>query len=310
MDLHTRRLRYFFAVAEELHFGRAAARFFVAQQAMSRQIRELEQELGVQLFERTTRAVRLTAAGEELLVAARGALRTLDEGVAAAQRAGRSSVGSLTVGFRFGLALELTDSILAAVAREHPGLRVELRELDYVEPWRAYADGRIDLAILRGPFSERSVRFVPLFSEPLVAAVGQRHPLARKHAVTVAELAEVQLVAADARDPVWHRYWTLEEQLQQPPERLIHTSSLTEELELVAAGVACSVTVAAAARYLSHPGVSYIPITAVEPCTTGLAWKPERETALVRAFVATAVEVRDREHEIVRSIEHPFDDVA
>jgi DNA-binding transcriptional LysR family regulator len=306
VDLHTRRLRYFVAVAEELHFGRAGARFFVAQQAMSRQIRELEAELGTALFLRTTRTVRLTPAGEELLAAARTILETLDAGVLAAQRASRTSVGQLTVGFRFGVALELTEPLLTAVGEEHPGITIELRELEYSDPARACSQGKVDVAILRGPVTGSSLHFVPLYSEPLVVAVAHRHPFARRASVPVTELAAVTIAAAESQDQVWHRFWTLEDVLGHTPERLINAGSLTEELELVAAGVACAINVAAAKRYLPHPGVTYVPIDAASRCTTGLAWEPERETPLVRDFVSTALAVRDREAAVVQFIEDPF----
>jgi DNA-binding transcriptional LysR family regulator len=306
VDLHTRRIRYFIAVAEELHFGRAAARFLIAQQAMSRQIRELERELGVTLFDRTTRSVALSPAGSALLEMSRRLLTTLDEGVTAARVAAREATGVLTVGFRFGVAAELTGPILAAAEEALPDVRVELRELDFLEPRRTFSDGHIDVAFIRTPFDRTDLRFEPLFHEPLVAAVGHRHPLAKRKTIGVADLADVEIVVADYQDPALRRYWTLEDQLGRPPARLVRTASMTEELELVSAGMACSITVAAAARFMAHPGVRYIPIDDVAPCATGLAWDPQRESSLVREFVALALEVCDQQRHTVTFIEDPF----
>jgi DNA-binding transcriptional LysR family regulator len=306
VDLNTRRLRYLLALADELHFGRAAARFFIAQQAMSRQIRDLERDLGVTLFERTTRSVSLTPEGAAFAEAAREVLAALDTGVDAARALGRTTAGVVNVGFRLGAALELTEPILESLARTHPQIEVALHELDFREPWRTFADGQMDLAIIRAPFRHAELRFAPLFTEPLVAALSHRHPLAAQASVSVDELRSETIVVADSTDPTWHSYWSLEAHFGGPPKRLAHTTSLTEELELVAAGVACSITVAAAARYMPRPGVSYVPITGVPPCTTGLAWNPETVSPPARQFIEMAIEVRDREIELVAYIEDPF----
>ncbi|HWO17519.1 MAG TPA: LysR family transcriptional regulator, partial [Kofleriaceae bacterium] len=114
------RLRAFLAVADEQSFTRAAARLHVAQQALSATVRRLERELGARLFERTTREVRLTPAGEAMLDAARRALGELERGISEARRIERRGRGSLSVGVMAGAALELTDPILAAFARELP----------------------------------------------------------------------------------------------------------------------------------------------------------------------------------------------
>jgi DNA-binding transcriptional LysR family regulator len=310
VDVNTRRLRYMLALADELHFGRAAARFFIAQQAMSRQIRDLERDLGVALFERTTRSVRLTAEGTAFVTAARTAVAAIDEGVKAARVRGRAAAGEVNVGFRIGAALELTELILAEIARTDPHIKVTLHELDFRDPWRTYDDGQMDLAIIRAPFSHADLRFQPLFGEPLVAAVSHRHPLAALPSISVQTLAKETIAVADSSDPSWYRYWSLETHLGHQPKRIHPTTSLTEELELVAAGVACSITIASAARYMPRPGVHYIPITGVPPCLTGLAWNPMTASPQTLRFVETAVAVRDESRAVVEYIENPFENTS
>ena len=267
MDVNTRRLRYLVTVAEELHFGRAAERHFIAQQAMSRQIRDLEEQVGASLLERTTRRVALTPAGASLLQAARDLLAALDEGVDTARALSRTSAGMLRIGFRFSAALELTAPILAALDRDHPGIEVELRELDFRTPVRTYDNGSFDVAILRSPIdlveSEADgseIEIVPLLREPRVAAIGERHPLGSAEQVTLADLGNVPIVVGDFSDDAWLRYWTLEEERGEPPVQVVRASSQGQEWQLVATGRACAVTVASAARYMPYAGVKYIPI--------------------------------------------------
>lgn len=306
MDFHTRRLRYFVAVAEELHFGRAAARFYIAQQAISRQIRDLEAEMGVVLFERSTRQVALTPPGEVFLYAAREVLAALDDGIHAAKAMGRSAVGVVTVGFRSGAALELTSGILAEMRRAHPGIRVEMRELDFRVPERTHDDERVDVAILRTPFEQPGRRWAPLFSEPRVLAVAAADPLAARESVRVADFAERPVVVAQSRDESWTRYWTVDEERGGPPPSVVLSTSILEEMELVAAGEGCAVTMASACRYMPHPGVTYVPILDAARCEHALVWDPKADSGLARTFVDTALAVRDRETEVVRAIENPY----
>lgn len=307
MDVHTRKLRYFLAVAEELHFGRAADRFFVAQQAMSKQIRDLESGVGAVLFRRTTRKVELTAAGEALATATRRALSALDEGVRDSQRANRNEAGQLSVGFRLGAALELTGPILDAFRRRHPTIDMDLRELDFEDPWGGLYDGSVDVAFVRAPVDASSLHFEQLFTEPRVVAICIAHPLAEQDTVSVTEILHLPIVVSASTDDVWQSYWTLGEHRDAgTAAQIINSTSHTEEMELVSAGMACSVTVAAAARFTPHPGVAYRPIADVEPSSLGLAWRPDHFDASIGRFVATAIETRDREVEIVKRIERPF----
>ncbi len=306
MDVHTRRLRYFVTVAEELHFGRAAERHFIAQQAISRQIRDLEEEVGTTLFTRTTRHVSLTSAGQVLLEAARSSLATLDEGIDAARAAARSSVGVLTVGFRFGAALELTAPILAAMTRDHPGVEVDLRELDFRVPGRTYDNKKVDVAITRTPTSCSELKLVPLLREPRVVAIGTGHPLSRNTSITVEDLDQTPIVVGDSNDEEWFAYWTLEKEYGGRSKPIIRVGSMMEELQLVAAGQACSITTAAAARYLPRPGITFVPIDGIDACTTFLAFEPPGSPA-VHAFIETAVAVAEQETELVEFIANPFE---
>ncbi|MGA5193110.1 LysR family transcriptional regulator [Streptomyces exfoliatus] len=307
MDVSSRKLRYFVAVAEELHFSRAAARLFVTQQSLSKQIRELEDDVGVELLHRTTRSVELTQAGEALLTAAREALSVIEAGVEAARIAGRGEAGTLKLGFLVGAALELTAPILSEFGRRHPGIRLELREYGFADPSGGLADGWADVALVRLPLSAADVESDPLFVEPLVAALPAGHRLAGRPVLTVEELVAEPLVVGRSADRAWQRYWTLDAYRGGAAPRLVtETSSQTEEVLMIAAGLAVAVTVAGLERFAPHQGVRYVPLDGVAGSTLSVAWRRGHRTPAVDRFVAVAKEVRDRETAVVAAIEHPF----
>lgn len=304
MDIHSRKIRYFLVVAEELHFTRAAARLFIAQQALSKQIRELEDAVGARLFARTSRNVELTPAGEAFLAGARASLAALDAAVTAAQDASQGERGTLRVGFGVGAALELTGPILAEFKRRHPRITLDLHEFPLGDASAGLSDGQSDVALIRVPVGA-DVECEPLFSEPRVAGLAGTHRLADRPTVTLADLADETITVAQSVDTVSRDYWTLADYPHSGPREIINTGSHTEELELVAAGVACTITVAAAARYTPHPGVRYVRIDGVSGSTVAVAWRTGQSGPLVERFVDVARDVRDREAGLVRDIERP-----
>ncbi|MGI5128711.1 LysR substrate-binding domain-containing protein [Pseudonocardia sp. CA-107938] len=307
MDVSTRRLRYFVAVAEELQFTRAAARMFVAQQALSKQIRELEEIVGTPLFRRSTRKVELTEAGHQLLPAVREALAVLDAGFETARRAGRGEVGTLRLGFVTGAALELTSPIMAAFVEENPGVHIEMHEAAPPDAAGAIADGSYDVAFVRQPISADDVEFVQLFVEPLVLSISSRHPLAGRRSVSVHEIVDLPMVVSRTSDDAYRSFWTLDAHRDGRPARIVaHTTSHTEQLEVVATGMACAATVAAAARMTPRADLRYVPIDDAPGSPAGVAWRRGATNPLIARFVAVAEQVRDRERGVVELIEHPF----
>ena len=305
MDVPTRRLRYFVAVADELHFSRAAAKLFVSQQALSKQIHELEDALGTQLLKRTTRRVELTPAGQAFLAACRDVLDRFDEATRAARMTGQGAQGILHLGFFVLAALELTTPILTEFGAQYPEVRVAMREFAYHDPTAGLADASSDLAIVRLPITLPGLRSAPLFSEPRVVAVSTRHRLADRDRVSVRELAGERMTSAVNSDPEFRRFWGLADYLPGAAQPAIETTSHAEELEVVATGQACSITAACAARYAPHAGVRFIPVDGIPGVTTALAWRAGNHLAQTGRFVDIALTVRDREAKIIRAIEHP-----
>src|SRR3982751_6322411 len=172
--MELRHLRYFVAVAEELNFGRAADRLRIAQPPLSRQIRDLERELGTALFERVPRGVELTAAGRAFLPEARLTLAQAERAQRTAQRAARGEIGRLRVGFvEVAIYSGVLPEVLGFFRMHLPDIGLSLFEMDALQQAEAFREGRIDLGILHSPppDAERWLRVEPVYSEPLVAAV-------------------------------------------------------------------------------------------------------------------------------------------
>ncbi|MEU6218843.1 LysR family transcriptional regulator [Streptomyces sp. NPDC047022] len=194
--MELRQLSYFVTVAEELHFGRAAERLHIVQSAVSQQIRRLERELGAELFDRSPRHVRLTPAGERLLPEARAVLSAADRA-----RAAVTPAPGLRLGTSTGLGAHL-DRILAAFARRLPDVPVELLSLPSAQRLAAVADGRLDGAFVRSAEPVPGIRVLPLWSDPLVAAVPAGHPLGERTEIGVEELAGLPLtITSRANNP-------------------------------------------------------------------------------------------------------------
>ena len=147
-----RQLEYFVAVAEELHFSRAAERLHVAQPSVSEQIKALERELGLPLFERTSRAVVLTPAGRDILPLAMELLKDANELKQQVQQSARRLTGRMRIGFLADeYATPVGEELIAAMRRLHPRLEVEFQQVDFADHHRALEDGRVDVAFVMGP---------------------------------------------------------------------------------------------------------------------------------------------------------------
>ncbi|MFH9352007.1 LysR family transcriptional regulator [Kitasatospora sp. NPDC017646] len=194
-ELPLPQLHAFVVLAEELHFGRAAARLGVAQPPLSQQIRRLEEKVGHPLFLRAPGAVTLTPVGRELLPAARRALGELADGLAAARAVGSGEAGRLRIGFSASLALTVLPGLLRAFRESHPGVRLDVREMTSAPQLAALRDRGIDVGLLREPSAdEPELRFRTVLSEPFVAVLPAHHPLAAQPTVRIAQLAEEPFV--------------------------------------------------------------------------------------------------------------------
>jgi DNA-binding transcriptional LysR family regulator len=189
-----RHLRYFVAVADELNFSRAAERLHMAQPPLSAAIRQLERELGVELFTRTSREVRLTDAGRAFLDGARRTLAEAERAAHEARRAGAGELGRLRIGYSWSARFETLPAIGRALRRSHPGIDLLTQEMWNARIAAALADGSIDVAIALCPEIASGLEFERIRSEPLVALLPARHALAGEQALPLEWLAGEEFV--------------------------------------------------------------------------------------------------------------------
>ncbi|WP_181785696.1 LysR family transcriptional regulator [Streptomyces phytophilus] len=276
MDLDLRKLRYFVAVADRLHFGRAADELHIAQPVLSRQIRALEQDLGASLFTRDRHGVALTDAGRQLLAEAGPLLASAH---AVRRRVSAAARGSqrLVVGFRAGVAV-----IPAARAFEarHPDVVVDVRRIEWDDQAPMLLDGRVDVGYVRLPIDEAGLRVTPLYTEPRVAVLPTGHRLAGKEEVTEAELAGEPLV--------WHADPSTQPTRRPHPNAGYLVRGVDETLEHVAAGRGISFLARSATVFYSHPDVIYVPIPDLAPDQVCLAVAASRTSPVVDDFVTAA----------------------
>jgi DNA-binding transcriptional LysR family regulator len=285
-----RHLRYFVAVAEELHFGRAAARLHLAQPPLSRQIRQLEVELGVPLFERSKRHVRLTDAGAVFLVEARAVLAAAEQAAQAARRAARGEVGQLTVGFIGAASYSVLPGIVQAFRARYPSVELVLHEMTTAEQLAALRDGQLGAGLVRPPVADPVLAATTVLREPLVVALPAAHPLAAQRRVAVAALAGEPWVlfprrlAADLYDQIL----ALCEGAGFRPRLAQEAVQMQTVVRLVGAGVGVSL-VPRSAESLHSAGVAYRPLRgAAAEVEMAVAWRRDEESALLRQFLDVA----------------------
>ncbi|WP_404953351.1 LysR family transcriptional regulator [Streptomyces sp. 147326] len=266
MDL--RALRCFVAVAEEGHFGRAAARLHLAQPPLSRRIRELEADLGCRLFDRVPTGARLTPAGEVLLAEARDLLERAER---ARERVRAAEAGRvLVLGVVAGAGLEVGPPALAALRRERPGVRVRLREAPVTDPSAGLREGRVDLALTRLPFDTAGLTVRPLGEEQVVAAVPAEDPLAARARVRVAELAgRPRFRLPRGTDARWRGYWFAA--AEDAPGPVVAT--VEECLHAVVWEGAVGLLPTGAALRHARPGVAFVPVDGHPPSRIVTAWR-------------------------------------
>ncbi|MGE0970406.1 LysR family transcriptional regulator [Klebsiella sp. WOUb02] len=198
MNIELRHLRYFIAVAEELHFGHAAARLNISQPPLSQQIQILEQQIGARLFARTNRSVSLTAAGKQFLADSRQILTQVEDAAARAGRLHHGETGELHIGFTSSAPfIKAVSDTLSTFRRRYPDVHIQTRETNTREQIVPLNEGALDLGLMRNTQLPETLEWQCILREPLLAMVPSDHPLARQGAVSLAELASQPFVFFD-----------------------------------------------------------------------------------------------------------------
>ena len=291
--MELRHLSSFVAVAEELHFGRAAKRLHMAQPPLSQQIRQLERGLGVQLFERSTRSVRLTSAGEAFLKPVRTVLEDLEIATRVAQAAGRGEYGRVSVGFAGASSHTTLPLLTRAVRAAHPGIELVMQGQTYANRALArVADGSLDLGFVRMPAPQPGVATRVIDQEELVCALPADHRLAQRDRIAVADLAGEPFVSFPSNAGS-----SLRDCMLQACEDAGHSARIVQEapdsytiLALVAMGVGVTLTLTSC-MHIQQTGLVYRPLSGPPVVQeAALAWRTDNPSAALRAVLAVAEE--------------------
>ncbi|MBE9159880.1 LysR family transcriptional regulator [Nodosilinea sp. LEGE 06152] len=288
--MELRHLHYFIAVAEELHFSRAAERLHISQPPLSQQIRDLEEELEVKLFERTKRQVHLTEAGNVFLERSYRVLAQLEQAIAATQRIGRGEVGRLAIGFVGSAMYTVLPEILRAFREQFPAVELQLHELTTAQQIQALHDKQVDVGIVRSAISEPGLSVECFLPESLVLALPETHPLSAQTQVSLSTLADELFVLFPAKmGPVF--YEQIIDTCQQAgfrPKVAQEAIQMETIVGLVAAGLGIAI-VPASLQNFHRGGVIYRTLKEEIP-NTGLylTWRRHDSLPVVKTFLDLA----------------------
>lgn len=293
-NLGLRRLRYFLAVAEELHFGRAAVRLGIAQPALSRQIAVLEDAIGALLFDRIRSRVSLTKAGEVLVPQIREILLRVAEAARSARAAARGAVGSLAVGFVGSATYSVLPDLVQRFRQAHAGVDLTLNAMNNAELRRALIDRGIDLAFARSRLDDSEFGSEVVLVEPLVAVVPLASAYAQRASIGLAELADESFILYPR-----HPRPSFADQITGfclaagfRPTVAQETMDLQTAMALVSVGAGISIVPASVERSHRH-GVAYLALEDANIATTlFMVWRRDNRSPLLDNFRAIIAEHR------------------
>ncbi|KJH70401.1 LysR family transcriptional regulator [Aliterella atlantica] len=295
--MELRHLHYFIAVAEELHFSRAAQRLHISQPPLSQQIHDLEEELKVKLFERTKRQVHLTEAGKVFLERSYGVLAQLKQAIEATQQIGRGEVGRLAIGFVDSAMYTLLPEILRVFREQFPVVELRLHELTTQEQIQALHHKQIDIGIVRSAISEPGLSMECLLPESLVLALPETHRLSTQTQLSLSTLADESFILFPAKmGPVFY------EQIIHSCQKAGFRPKVAQEavqmqtiVGLVAAGMGIAI-VPASLQNFHRSGVIYRPLQEQIPKTgLYLAWRQHDSSPVISAFLGLVRKTAQRE---------------
>jgi len=287
--MELRHLRYFVAVAEEQNVTRAAARVHVSQPALSRQIRDLEDELGVALFERTAKAVRLSEAGRVFLVEAQAVLRRAEEAVHTVKSVADGQRGEIHVGYAPSLTVEILPRALRSFQEANPGVRVQLHDLSTEEMLSGLREDRLHVALLIYPTEKAlaGLAFEELARYPVCVAAHASHRVARARKTGLDDLVNERLIVYTRKDyPEYHDWLATLFAPKRAPHIAEEYDSATSLIAAVEAGRGVAL-VPKAFECLSGPRLKVRPISpAPPPFIVGVARRKKLNSAQAEKFIA------------------------
>lgn len=289
--MEMREIEIFLTLAEELHFSRTAEQLGISPARVSQSIKKQERRIGAPLFDRTTRAVRLSPLGEQLHQALKDGHRQIMQGIATAQATAEGTAGTLTLGTLGPYSMQIKNVLDLFLAR-HPNARLQHREIQPASPLDLLRSGELDVAYLWLPVREPelTVRATPHTSEVLLM-VSADHPFAGQGTICLEDLGDCTVVEGQSipsyMEEVFNPRLT-------PSGRPIHrgpkVTTWQETLSVVSSGQATAAVTAEVADFYSWPSLAFVPIRDAPPCQWSFVWRTSSETPLIRAFARAAVD--------------------
>lgn len=285
MDL--RLLRAFVALADELHFGRAAARVHVVQAALSQQIQALEQQIGARLFDRTTRRVQLTEVGRVFLPEAEEVLAVADRAESRAKRAARGTLGDLRIGFVSAAGFAPLPQTLGSFKVKYPDVQLQLVQLGTQGQLDALRTGEIDVGLILAPAEIGSFASQVISEEPLQVVLPTDHRLAHRKRLSLRDLAPEPIIwMVDRSEPQLRRYYVeLCEAQGFQPKIAYEVDHIASMLGLVAAGLGVSHAPRSTKR-LRPEGIRFVPLSTRITAVIQMVWDPANASPVLERFLA------------------------
>jgi len=291
VDIAIHTLRYFRVLADELHFGHAAARLSITSPSLSQQIAGLERQVGGTLFDRTSRSVALTELGAAMVPYADRVLEAHEALTAWAERQRTASGPTLRIGVVAAGAGPLTPAIMGAVARV-PGLRLEMRRVGFFAVVDELTAGRADVVLAPAPLAHDPavIDASPLWTEPRVLVVPASHALASRASVSIADTRDETFIAASGGDAAALAWWLVDPRPDGSRPRVgPRADDIEGILDLVSAGMGVNIAAASAATHFPRADLAFVPIRDIEPATVLLCTRrPRSSIAATFAEIAQA----------------------
>jgi len=291
MNILFRHVRAFIAVAQERSFARAAERLHVSQPALSQTIIQLEENIGLPLFERTTRAVSLTASGEKLLARGLALSRSMDQFQDEVRRLQLALKSELRVGFMIGTAVEFIPAIVREFERVRPDAILRMKEYDFSDPSAGLITGEVDCGIIRPPIAAEDIDIVEIGREKCVVCLPAGHPLTVKPVVLLDDILDEPIIAAPTPG-IWRDYWLASDYRDEsrPAKVVLEVATVESELQAVAMGRGISITADSTARYYARPGVVFRDIADMRECMIAIGYRGQ-PNRLVGDFITVVSRV-------------------
>jgi len=293
--MELRHLRYFVAVAEELHFGRAAERLHMTQQPLSQQIRQLETELGVLLFHRTKRQVQLTEPGKAFLGEARQILQKADQAVEMVRQVAQGESGRLKVGFSGFATYSILPKVLRVFRECFPRVELELEEMTTSVQVQALQDQQIHLGMMIPPVPDATLNLEPILREPFVVILPETHSLATQLELTLLDLANESfiLVSRHLEPGYYDQCISLFQKAGFSPKVIQKASQKQTILGLVSAGMGVSLA-PASIRNIQRTGVVYTTLNApMSEVDLAAVWRQDEQSPILQKFLKVIRETVD-----------------